>query len=488
MTISKGNALLIDFGSTFTKVTAVDMEASRLLGTARAATTVEEDITIGLEAALRDLGRLTGSLEYQVKLACSSAAGGLRMVAVGLVPELTAQAASLAALGAGAKVLRTFSYEIGAEDIAQISALKPEIILLAGGTDGGNSDTILANAATLSKMDLKLPVIVAGNAKAAPEACRMLAAGGHAVTVAENVLPSLGRINVEPVREIIREVFLRRIVRAKGLEKACRIVDQIVMPTPAAVLEAVRLIAEGLREGEGVGVGGCSDAMAGGEDSRFRGLGELMALDVGGATTDVYSVAVGAPTAGGTIWKGLPEPYTKRTVEGDLGVRHGVAYLVEMAGVEWLAATAGLSEEAVRRGVAARTNNAAFLPDDASGRKLDDGLARAAAAIALRRHAGTITTQHAPFGKLLTQKGKDLTDISRLLVTGGPVVGALNAAALINGALSDIEDPAVLSPRNVAVIVDRHYILSAVGLLARVDPMAALQLFNNTFSVSGKDS
>lgn len=476
----KGNALLIDFGSTFTKVTAVDMEAGRLLGTARAATTVDEDIIIGLEAALGELGKLIGSLEYKVKLACSSAAGGLRMVAVGLVPELTAQAASMAALGAGAKVLRTFSYEIGEPEIAQMSALKPEIILLAGGTDGGNSDTILANAATLSRMDLKLPVIVAGNAKAAPEACRILTAGGHAVTVAENVLPSLGRINVEPVREIIREVFLRRIVRAKGLEKACRIVDQIVMPTPAAVLEAVRLISVG--RGDGVGVGGWPDAMAGG-DSRFSGLGELMALDVGGATTDVYSVSKGAPTVAGTIWKGLPEPNTKRTVEGDLGVRHGVAYLVEMVGIGRLAATAGLSEEAVRPGIAARVNNAAFLPEpeDDNGKKLDDGLARAAAAIALRRHAGTVTEQYAPFGKLLIQKGKDLTAISKLLVTGGPVIGASDSAALIRGALADIEDPAVLTPRNVEVIVDRHYILSAIGLLGRFDPTAALQLFYNEF-------
>ncbi|MGI5854372.1 MAG: glutamate mutase L, partial [Bacillota bacterium] len=138
MTKAKRNAMLIDFGSTFTKVTAVDMEAGRLLGTARAATTVDEDITIGLEAALSELGKQIGRLEYEVKLACSSAAGGLRIVAIGLVPELTAQAASMAALGAGAKVLRTFSYEIGEEEITQILELRPEIILLAGGTDGGN--------------------------------------------------------------------------------------------------------------------------------------------------------------------------------------------------------------------------------------------------------------------------------------------------------------------------------------------------------------
>jgi uncharacterized protein (TIGR01319 family) len=454
MTKAKRNAMLIDFGSTFTKVTAVDMEAGRLLGTARAATTVDEDITIGLEAALSELGKQVGRLEYEVKLACSSAAGGLRMVAIGLVPELTAQAASMAALGAGAKVLRTFSYEIGEEEITQILELRPEIILLAGGTDGGNQDTILANAATLSQMDYKLPVIVAGNAKAAPEACRILSAGGHAATVAENVLPSLGRINVEPVREIIREVFLRRIVRAKGLEKACRIVDQIIMPTPAAVLEGVRLISES--------------------------LGEMMALDVGGATTDVYSLATGTPTVAGTIWKGLPEPYAKRTVEGDLGVRHGVAYLAEMVGTQKLAAATGLSEEAVRLGIAARINNIAFLPqDDLNEQKLDDGLARAAATIALQRHAGTVTAQYAPFGKLLIQKGKDLTAISKLLVTGGPVIGALDPVALIRGALADIDDPAVLTPHSATVIVDRHYILSAIGLLAQVDHVAALQLFEN---------
>ena len=96
------NILLIDYGSTYTKVTAVDVSESKLLGCASAYTTVSTGVDEGLASALSELERLTGKLEFHKRLACSSAAGGLRMVAIGLVPELTAKAASMASMGAGA--------------------------------------------------------------------------------------------------------------------------------------------------------------------------------------------------------------------------------------------------------------------------------------------------------------------------------------------------------------------------------------------------
>lgn len=98
--------LLIDFGSTYTKLTAADTAGRAILATAQSYTTVDEDVSVGYEKALRMLGEKTGPLEYKARLACSSAAGGLRMVACGLVPELTAKAARFAAFGAGAKVSR----------------------------------------------------------------------------------------------------------------------------------------------------------------------------------------------------------------------------------------------------------------------------------------------------------------------------------------------------------------------------------------------
>ena len=130
--------LFIDFGSTYTKITAVDIDKEEILGTARGITTVETDITDGLHQGLEEMFAKTGKLEFSKVLGCSSAAGGLKMVAIGLVPELTAEAAKRAALGAGAKVLGVYCGELNEYEIDEIRALKADIILLAGGTDGGN--------------------------------------------------------------------------------------------------------------------------------------------------------------------------------------------------------------------------------------------------------------------------------------------------------------------------------------------------------------
>ena len=131
--------LLIDFGSTYTKLTAVDVEGEQILGTAASYTTVQTDINDGLRNGLKLLEEKTGKLDYVETYACSSAAGGLRMVSSGLVPELTSEAAKLASLGAGAKVVGLYSFQMTEEDMEEIQALKPDIFLLVGGTDGGNT-------------------------------------------------------------------------------------------------------------------------------------------------------------------------------------------------------------------------------------------------------------------------------------------------------------------------------------------------------------
>ena len=104
--------LCIDFGSTYTKVVGVDIDEPKILGRTQSFTTVKEDINIGLEKAIAKLSNITGIEEWPVRLACSSAAGGLKMIAIGLVPQLTMEAAKRAALSAGAKILKTYSYEL----------------------------------------------------------------------------------------------------------------------------------------------------------------------------------------------------------------------------------------------------------------------------------------------------------------------------------------------------------------------------------------
>jgi len=133
-------ALLIDFGSTYTKLRAVDLESATILGSGQGPSTVTTDITTGLRKALVNLEAHMGGLPaFKYRLASSSAAGGLRMVTIGLVPELTEKAAKQAALGAGAKIVGTYSFELTERDVDSIENHQPDIVLLSGGTDGGNS-------------------------------------------------------------------------------------------------------------------------------------------------------------------------------------------------------------------------------------------------------------------------------------------------------------------------------------------------------------
>jgi len=136
---------LIDFGSTFTKVTVIDIAEEKILGKAQAPTTVDKDITIGFKEAVKEIEKTTGlrAKQFDKVFASSSAAGGLRMVVIGLVPELTVEAAKRATLGAGAIVVGTYSFELTQQDLDEIVSLNPDIILLSGGTDGGNKNIIV---------------------------------------------------------------------------------------------------------------------------------------------------------------------------------------------------------------------------------------------------------------------------------------------------------------------------------------------------------
>ena len=227
-------ALLIDFGSTFTKLRAVDLDKAEIIGSGQGPSTVSTDVTEGLNAALKDLESRIGALpDFKHRLACSSAAGGLGMVTVGLVRELTAEAAKQAALGAGAKLTGAFSHGLTEADISAVEALDPDIVLLAGGTDGGNADVIIENAQKLAASKVTCPVIAAGNRDAADAVRKIFEDAGKPVTVTENVMPEFGELNVEPARAAIRQVFIDRIVHAKGIDRAAETFDAVLMPTVA---------------------------------------------------------------------------------------------------------------------------------------------------------------------------------------------------------------------------------------------------------------
>ena len=450
-------ALLIDFGSTFTKLRAVDLEKGEIIGAGQGPSTVATDITGGLTKALSNLeGRIGPLPDFKHRLACSSAAGGLGMVTVGLVKELTAEAAKQAALGAGAKLTGTFSFGLTKGDIAEVEALAPDIILLAGGTDGGNSDVILENAEKLAAASVTCPVVVAGNREAADEAAGLLKAAGKPVTVTENVMPEFGTLNVEPARDAIRQVFIERIVHAKGIDRAEEMFDAVLMPTPAAVLEGARLLSEGL--------------------DNAPGLGPLVVIDVGGATTDVHSVASGEPTAEGVIPHGLPEPHLKRTVEGDLGMRINAPVIAEAVGMDTLAEATGLDVDGARKILDEITAAVDSLPESTEQKRFDQALAEAAVGIAVARHAGTVSIVQTVTGPVSMQTGKDLSSVTTVIGTGGVLAHGADPAAALARALADPAKPQSLRPKDPELRLDGDYLLFACGLLAGVEPKAALTL------------
>ena len=456
--------LLIDFGSTYTKLTAVDVESETILGTAAAYTTVQTDINDGLNEGLKRLEEKTGKLHFQQCFACSSAAGGLRMVTSGLVPELTGEAAKLASLGAGAKVVGIYAFQLTQEDIEEISKTKPDIFLLVGGTDGGNTECILHNAKMLATLDADFPVVVAGNRTAARECQQILE--GREVYVCPNVMPKFGVLNIEPTQRQIREIFLNRIIQAKGLSKATALLSDIMMPTPAAVLQAMELLAQGC-EGE-------------------RGIGDLVAVDVGGATTDIYSIADGMPEHMNTVYKGLPEPYAKRTVEGDIGMRYSIQGIVDAAGLDKISEISGLSKERVTQLVEDLKTHTDKVPNgDKELQMLDYALASMAIREAVSRHAGTIEETYTMMGLTYVQSGKNLTKVKQIVVTGGSLIHTKRTEEIASYALYSSAQPTSLRPKQADVWVDRSYILAAMGLLASHYPQVALRIMKKELEYHG---
>ena len=432
--------VLVDFGSTFTKVVAVDAARAELLGAVRVPSTVETDVTVGLRQALEQLP--VPVPEKGKMLACSSAAGGLRMVCIGFVPELTSEAGRRAALGAGAKVVGGYSYRLNRSELAEIENTAPDIVLLCGGTDGGDTATILHNAEMLARCGPGIAtVIVAGNKSAQDDIQSIFSGTGKKVVFTANVMPEIGRLETAACNRAIRDLFMHRIVEAKGIGRARELVEAIIMPTPAAVMEAARLLA--------------------------GKLGELLIIDVGGATTDVHSVARGTPAREDTVVSGLPEPYEKRTVEGDLGLKHTIETLCELVG-----------DREVPDGFEAvvRSFHEGNLPATDNEYACQSLLARLTVETAVARHAGRLEEIYGPSGRVLVQRGKDLTRVGVVIGTGGPLVFGRDPAAVLAGARYDPAMPFVLTPKAPAYYLDGDYVLFAVGLLAQAAPEAALAL------------
>src|SRR3954469_14546050 len=228
----------VDIGSTFTKAALVDPATGALLATAQAPTTLDDVVTGVLEA--------TAGFAGVPVVACSSAGGGLRLAVVGYEELISAEAGHRAALSAGARVVHVAAGVLEAGGLAGLRPAERDLVVLVGGTDGGEASVLRANAAALAGADRSVPVVLAGNAAVRDEVAALLRTGGVPVHEADNVLPDIGRLAPESARAAIREVFLEHVIGGDRLSTDPRLRQWVRAVTPDAVLSGVTAVAREL--------------------------------------------------------------------------------------------------------------------------------------------------------------------------------------------------------------------------------------------------
>lgn len=445
--------LFAEIGSTTTVVTGFDRlnsDTPVLLGQGKAPTSVDRgDVRIGLEAALEDLKQALGAekLGWGRFAAASSAAGGLRMSVHGLVYDMTVKAAREAALGAGANLCGITAGKMGPGDLDRMTASRPHIILIAGGVDHGEKETALHNAAAirdaLTGAALKVPVLYAGNSAAREEVAALFEGTGLSLHITDNVYPRIDELVVEPARRIIQDLFEVHITAAPGMEHVRDLVDGPILPVPGAVMEAAKLARE-----------------------RY---GDLLVFDVGGATTDLHSVCSDSPEAGRMMI--APEPEAKRTVEGDLGVYVNRRQVRERGG-KILDRTLGLEGPDTDGAVEALPP----IPQTEKEIILARELAFHAGRTALERHAGRYRELYSLSGKQRYAEGKDLTAVQTVIGTGGALTRLGAGEEILRRILESGSGRELYPPKESRILLDRHYILAAAGVISREYPGGAAAL------------
>ncbi len=448
--------LLIDFGSTFTKLTAVDTELGDIVASASSFTTVETDINDGYHQALKNLeSKLGNHLEFDRITACSSAAGGLKMAAIGLVEELTVEAAKRVCLGAGAKVDLVFSHHLTNKETELIKTMKIDIVLLAGGADGGNTECVLFNARKLGESGLHIPVVYAGNKDAQDEISDIFEKYSIDGYVCENVMPRINVLNIKSARDTIRQIFLQKIIVAKGIKKIESEIDEVILPTPEAVLQGAELLSRGYLD--------------------EPGLGDIVVIDIGGATTDMYSMCK-QTNRSDVVLHGLEEPYAKRTVEGDLGMRYSAPGIIKALSREEIETINKEKHIDIEKEANQRFQNVWVVPDNAHDEFVDQLLAEICAYRAMQRHVGKIEEVFTPLGTMYNQTGKDLTEVKYVIGTGGVIIKAKNPEAILSRTKKMIQRTNELRPVNPQFLIDESYIMAAMGMLGKTDPLLALKI------------
>ncbi len=454
----KVDVLVAEIGSTTTVVNAfkdIHTDNPIFWAQGQAPTSVlAGDVRVGLQGAIDDLCKKMGidSIEYDEMLATSSAAGGLKMTVHGLVYDMTARAAKEAALGAGGIIHHVTAGKLRRTDLQKIKEIKPNLILIAGGVDYGERDTAIHNAEMIRSMGLKTPVIYAGNCENQEEMKLIFdEESEQPLYIVENVYPKIDDLNVEPARKVIQAAFEDHIIHAPGMEHVRDMVSGPIIPTPGAVMECTKLLNE------------C--------------IGDVVVIDVGGATTDVHSVCVESDQVARIMTS--PEPKAKRTVEGDLGVYVNQKNIVEIIGREKLAEQlSGIDLDAVMASYKA-------IPKDDAERAYVERLAEEATLRSIERHAGQIRYIYGPSGRSTVAEGKDLTQVKYIVGTGGALTRLPHREDIMRKIAAYNETGLLLFPtENATILVDNDYIMASLGVLSKRYKEGTIRLLEKSLRIT----
>ncbi len=468
--------LATDCGSTTTKAILIERrdDEYRLIVRGEAPTTVEapfDDVTIGVLNAVGEVSELTGKTFIEndrvllprrddrtgadLYVSTSSAGGGLQMTVAGVVSTMTAESANRAALGAGAIVMDVIAVDDRRESyqrIERIRHMRPDMVLLAGGTDGGTITHVVEIAEMLLAADPKprlgigyrLPIVYAGN-KSAREQIQKLLKGQFDLRIVDNIRPTLETENPNPAREAIHELFLEHVMQqAPGYSKLTTWVSAEIMPTPMAVGKMVQVAAE------------------------RRGI-NVLAVDIGGATTDVFTVF------GGQF---------HRTVSANLGMSYSIGNVMAEAGAEnilrWIPFNVSPTE--LRNRLRNKMIRPTTIPQTIETLLVEQGVAREALRLALEHHKSLATTLRGVRMAATMDRALDQTS------TGETIINMMTLNLIIGsgGVLSHAPDRAqsalmildAFQPEGVTELaVDSIFMMPHLGVLSQVHPEAALQVF-----------
>ncbi|MGI6620785.1 MAG: glutamate mutase L [Bacillota bacterium] len=471
------SVLATDCGSTTTKAILIEKigDEYRLVVRGEAPTTVEapfEDVTMGARNAIREIEELTGrtflseqgvitprqpdGLGVDIYMSTSSAGGGLQMMVAGVVKTMTAESAARAALGAGAIVMDVISVDDGRkphEKIQRIRQLRPDMILLSGGIDGGTITHVAEIGELIAAAEPKprlgigyqLPIIYAGNKMARKHISDILGDKTD-LRIVDNLRPVLEVEVLGPAREEIHNLFMEHVMaQAPGYNKLMQWTPVPIMPTPGAV-------------------GACMQTAAKEYDMSVIGV------DIGGATTDVFSVF---------------GEYFNRTVSANLGMSYSICNVLLEAGVDnimrWIPFS--IEEGALRNRIRNKMIRPTTIPQTLDELIIEQAIAREALRLAFEHHKSLAVGlrgvhRQRTIGDTFEQTGSDETyidmaELGMLIGSGGCLSHAPRRAQAAMMLLDAFQ------PESTTMLaVDSIFMMPQLGILASIHPKASMQVFD----------